>query len=121
MLHLVLLSEVTAAFSRVRKGVLTHLHTHKHTHTHTHTQVDIFSCAMLLFELLTGQRPFESLTTTQELNAAVIKGERPLVSEGNADPAFPAMVDLMYDCWKHSSAERPNADEVGVMVTGILC
>lgn len=86
-------------------------------------KVDIFSYAMLLFELLTGQRPFETLTTTQELNAAVTKGDRPLISEGNADPAFPAMVDLMYDCWKHSSAERPTADEVVDRVSepGFLC
>ena len=76
-------------------------------------QVDIFSFAMLLFELLTGQRPFESLTTTQELNRAVAQGERPVVAEGNLEPAFPAMIDLMYDCWKHGSSERPNADEVG--------
>ena len=67
---------------------------------------------MLLFELLTGQRPFESLSTTQELNRAVIQGERPVVSDGNADHAFPSMMDLMYDCWKHTSSERPNADEV---------
>lgn len=75
-------------------------------------QVDIFSYAMFIFELLTGQRPYESLTTTQELNQAVIKGERPVVNEGNAEPSFPGLMDLMYDCWKHSSNERPNADEV---------
>ena len=75
-------------------------------------QVDIFSYAMFVFELLTGQRPYESLTTTQELNQAVIKGERPLVNEGNAEPSFPGLMDLMYDCWKHSSSDRPGADEV---------
>ena len=67
---------------------------------------------MFLFELLTGQRPFESLTTTQELNTAVTKGERPLVNDGNAEPSFPGLIDLMYDCWKHSSSDRPTADEV---------
>ena len=79
-------------------------------------QVDIFSYAMFIFELLTGQRPYESLTTTQELNQAVIKGERPLVNEGNAEPSFPGLIDLMYDCWKHSSSDRPDADEVCVLV-----
>lgn len=78
-------------------------------------QVDIFSYAMFIFELLTGQRPYESLTTTQELNQAVIKGERPLVNEGNAEPSFPGLMDLMYDCWKHSSSDRPDADEVGLL------
>ena len=76
--------------------------------------MDIFSYAMLLFELLTGQRPFESLTTTQELNRAVSQGDRPLVAEGNLEPSFPGMIDLMYDCWKQSSLERPSADEVSL-------
>ena len=71
---------------------------------------------MFIFELLTGQRPYESLTTTQELNQAVIKGERPLVNEGNAEPSFPGLMDLMYDCWKHSSSDRPDADEVRVHI-----
>lgn len=75
--------------------------------------MDIFSYGMLLFELLTGQRPFENLTTTQELNKAVLSGDRPSLYEGNAEPAFPGMVDLMFDAWKQSSAERPTADEVG--------
>ena len=82
---------------------------------YVHLQVDIFSYAMFIFELLTGQRPFESLTTTQELNQAVIKGERPLVNEGNAEPSFPGLIDLMYDCWKHSSSGRPSADEVCIV------
>lgn len=72
---------------------------------------------MLLFELLTGQRPFESLTTTQELNKAVSQGDRPLVAEGNLEPAFPGMEDLMYDCWKQSAMERPSASEVRVQTT----
>ena len=45
-------------------------------------QVDIFSYGMLLFELLTGQRPFENLTSGQEVNRAVLARERPQVSEG---------------------------------------
>lgn len=77
--------------------------------------MDIFSYAMLLLELLTGQRPFENLTSTNEINMAISKGERPLLSEGNAEPSFPGMVDLMYDCWVHSAGSRPSADEVGVI------
>ena len=67
---------------------------------------------MLLFELLTGQRPFENLTTMQELNKAVSKGDRPLLQDGNLEPSFPGMIDLMYDCWKQTALERPSANEV---------
>ena len=56
------------------------------------------------------------MTTTQELNKAVLSGDRPSLYEGNAEPAFPGMVDLMFDSWKQSSAERPTADEVGTEV-----
>lgn len=74
--------------------------------------MDIFSYAMLLFELLTGERPFENLTSTTEINQAITKGERPSLSEGNAEPSFPAMIELMYDCWVHAAGERPTANEV---------
>ena len=86
--------------------------THTHAFTHTHHQVDIFSFAMLLFELLTGQRPFENLTTIQEIYKVTLKGDRPLLQEGNLEPSFPSMINLMYDCWKQTAAERPSANEV---------
>jgi serine/threonine protein kinase len=75
--------------------------------------VDIFSYAMLLFELLTGQRPFENLTSTNEINRAITKGDRPCLSEANGEHSFPGMVDVMYDCWVHAAADRPSANEVG--------
>ena len=74
--------------------------------------MDIFSYGMLLFELLTGQRPFENLTSGQEVNRAVLARERPQVHEGNADSTFPAMIELMEDCWKHLATDRPSTDEV---------
>ena len=75
-------------------------------------QVDIFSYAMLLFELLAGQRPFDSLASIQGRNTLICKGERPLMSECNLEPSFPAMVDLMEDCWNQLPSERPAAREV---------
>ena len=92
-------------------------------------QVDIFSFGMLLFELITGQRPFESMSTGQEVNRAVIQRERPQVCEGNMEPCFPGMIELMEDCWRHLAADRPTADEVSesnllltvVIVCLLLC
>ena len=75
-------------------------------------QVDIFSFGMLLFELITGQRPFETLSSGQEVNRAVLQRERPQVHEGNVEPSFPGLTELMEDCWRHLAAERPTADEV---------
>ncbi|XP_019852360.1 PREDICTED: leucine-rich repeat serine/threonine-protein kinase 1-like [Amphimedon queenslandica] len=86
-------------------------------------KVDIFSFGMLLFELITGQRPFESMSTGQEVNRAVIQRERPQVSEGNMEPSFPGMIELMEDCWRHLAADRPTADEVvqRISAPGFLC
>ena len=71
---------------------------------------------MLLFELITGQRPFESLTSGQEVNRAVLQRDRPQVLEANAEPTYPSMVYLMEDCWAHLAADRPSGDEVCVCV-----
>ena len=71
---------------------------------------------MLLFELLTGQRPFETLTSGQEVNRAVIERERPQVQDGNSEPNYPAMVELMEDCWRHLASDRPSADEVQYLI-----
>ena len=72
----------------------------------------MFSFGMLLFELLTGQRPFETLTSGQEVNRAVIERERPLIQDGNCEPCFPGMVELMEDSWSHLASDRPTANGV---------
>ena len=75
--------------------------------------MDIFSFAMLLFELFTGQVPFERLDIFKT-NNAIRKGNRPSLNDSNLEPAFPAMVELMMDCWQQSPSDRPTAQEVCV-------
>ena len=67
---------------------------------------------MLLFEIITGQVPFESLSSGQEVNRAILQRDRPQVHEGNTEPCFPGLIELMEDCWRHLAADRPTADEV---------
>lgn len=75
-------------------------------------KVDIFSYAMVLYELLTGARPFEDKQNVQEISKAITTGNRPELYDFNADPAFSSMVDLMYDCWRQAAVDRPTADQV---------
>ena len=75
-------------------------------------KVDVFSFAMVLFELLTGKRPFEELHSFR-VNGAISEAMRPALHDGNMEPAFPAMVDLMIDCWQQSPSNRPTTQEVG--------
>ena len=77
----------------------------------------MFAFGMLLFELLTGQRPFETLTSGQEVNRAVIERERPQTQDGNCEPCFPSMVELMEDSWRHLASQRPTANEVIIACT----
>lgn len=75
-------------------------------------QVDIFSYAMVLYELLTGARPFEDKQNVQEISKAITTGNRPELYDFNTDPAFSSMVHLMYDCWRQAAIDRPTADQV---------
>lgn len=76
--------------------------------------MDIFAFAMLLYELTTGVRPFEEVENVSDINRYVIRGERPRVLDYNAEPTFPSLTELMYDCWKQAATDRPNAKQVCV-------
>lgn len=67
---------------------------------------------MVLYELLTGARPFEEKQNVQEINKAITTGNRPEIYDFNSDPAFSGMIDLMYDCWRQAAMDRPTADQV---------
>lgn len=67
---------------------------------------------MLLYELTTGVRPFEEVENVSDINRYVIRGERPRVLDYNAEPTFPSLTELMYDCWKQAATDRPNAKQV---------
>jgi serine/threonine protein kinase len=86
-------------------------------------KVDIFAYAMFLYELLTGVRTFEDVENVSEINRLVLRGERPRILEYNADPVFPSMNDLMFDCWKQAAADRPSAIEIISRLSepGFLC
>ena len=42
-------------------------------------QVDIFSYAMFIFELLSGARPFGEMDNPTDINRAIVNHQRPLV------------------------------------------
>ena len=78
----------------------------------SHHQVDIFAYAMFLYELMTGVRTFEEIENVSDINRLVLRGERPRIFDYNADPVFPSMEELMFDCWKQAAADRPSANQV---------
>ena len=75
---------------------------------------------MVLYELLTGARPFEDKQNVQEISKAVTMGNRPELFDYNTDHAFSSMVELMYDCWRQAAIDRPTADQVCCITNGTL-
>ncbi|BDA49710.1 probable mitogen-activated protein kinase kinase kinase 12 at C-terminar half [Coccomyxa sp. Obi] len=63
---------------------------------------DVYSFAMLMHELLTGQQLFEGMRQSQII-CKVITGWRPSVPEGSP----PSYVALMSDCWDVKMEQRP--------------
>ena len=67
-------------------------------------QADVYSFAIVLWELLTGQVPYADKTPLQAAVGVVQKGLRPPI------PAScpPALAMLMQECWGQKPADRPS-------------
>jgi len=80
------------------------------------TRSDIYSFAMTVLELMTGERPFVEIRKAPSIPTAVASGQRPM------RPLDPAVVNrglddalwaLLVRCWAQEPAERPSIVEVG--------
>ena len=60
-----------------------------------YSQVDIFSFAIWLYELLTGYRPFRENRTSAEIRKAVHSGARPSLQNVHVDSKMPFLEALM--------------------------
>lgn len=69
---------------------------------------DVYAFSMLLYEILSGQIPFENLTRFQIINSAFRSGERPNLPDSFSKPCR----DLIEQCWSEDPDERPPFDEI---------
>ncbi len=82
------------------------------------TRSDVFSLGCLLFELVTGKRPFVG-ESTADVMAAILRGTPTLLSEsGRYRPA--ALDRIVARCLEKDAAKRfPSATEVAVALNGL--
>lgn len=73
------------------------------------TSADVYSFAMVLFEMSTGQEPFPEITDLFELIKEVCeKHFRPKVPKTVPSP----IVSLMKSCWSHDYKKRPTFPKI---------
>eukprot|EP00928_Gymnodinium_smaydae_P038078 TRINITY_DN26335_c0_g1_i1.p1 TRINITY_DN26335_c0_g1~~TRINITY_DN26335_c0_g1_i1.p1 ORF type:complete len:428 (-),score=78.20 TRINITY_DN26335_c0_g1_i1:75-1295(-) len=70
---------------------------------------DIFSLAILLFEVFSGQEPYRSLNlNTATLAIAIADGRRPAVDAPVFQDAHPDLTTLMQESWAQDAHARPS-------------
>jgi hypothetical protein len=67
-------------------------------------KADVFSYAIVLWELLTGELPYSYLTPLQAAVGVVQKGLRPTIPKNT----HPKLAELLENCWRQNPSERPN-------------
>ncbi|XWS29146.1 hypothetical protein CRYUN_Cryun24cG0003300 [Craigia yunnanensis] len=71
-------------------------------------KADVFSFAIALWELLTGELPYALLTPLQAAVGVVQKSLRPTIPKNT----HPRLGELLERCWQQDPTQRPNFSEI---------
>ncbi|KAK6237272.1 hypothetical protein QUC31_002741 [Theobroma cacao] len=71
-------------------------------------KADVFSFAIALWELLTGELPYAFLTPLQAAVGVVQKGLRPTIPKNT----HPRLGELLERCWQQDPTQRPTFSEI---------
>lgn len=76
-------------------------------------KVDVYSYAMVLYELISRRRPFHDVTSALEINSEVKNGKRPKLQDlPSTCYGLLTMVELMLKAWQQEATKRPSSFEV---------
>ncbi|MCO5593201.1 hypothetical protein L7F22_047208 [Adiantum nelumboides] len=78
-------------------------------------KADVFSFGIVLWELLTGKLPYESMNPVQAA-IGVRQGLRPQIPE----QTFPEFSELIKRCWHDNPSERPDFCEISTVLQNLL-
>lgn len=91
--------------------VFQNFHSHQVLSVPLSQKGDIYAYSIILWELLTRNIPWKDLSL-EETEAAVLKGERPIVPVEDEDPLRNVLREVMQVCWAQESQKRPAINEV---------
>ncbi|RRT66737.1 hypothetical protein B296_00036442 [Ensete ventricosum] len=82
---------------------------------HYNHKVDVYSFAIVLWELLHNRLPFEGMSNLQAAYAAAFKNVRP-----SADGLPEELASILTSCWKEDPNSRPNFSQIVQMLLHYL-
>ena len=76
-------------------------------------KVDVYSFAVMMWELLTNQQPFTGMTQDQIVMAVIERGARPIIPP-NVGP--PQLVNFIQTMWSEDPNDRPSFEMIASML-----
>ena len=75
--------------------------------------VDVYSYAMVLYELISKRRPFHIAQSALDINAAIKEGKRPIFYDlPDTRVRLFTLTVLMLKCWTQEAMKRPTSHEI---------
>lgn len=84
---------------------------------HYNNKVDVYSFAIVLWELLTNRMPFEGMSNLQAAYAAAFKNARPSLADGLPKE----LVFILQSCWAEDPNVRPTFGQITRMLASFQC